>query len=316
MFDTPFDLDSYLARIGYAGDRSPTMATLRAIASRHPAAIPFENLDALLRRPIALDPVSLQQKLVASRRGGWCFEHNLLLGHALTALGFSVTGLAARVLWLAPPGPPRPRSHMLLRVDLPASGAAPGRDGPASNAHLVDVGFGGLTLTGVLQFVPDLEQETPHETFRISSGGLPLRGAAPGDGAEAGSSAGAAQRNPPHASDLFVMEAQVAGEWRALYTFDAQPQELADYEVSNWYLLNHPSSHFLTTLVAARIEADRRYALRNSDLSVHHRGGPTERATLLSSTQIRRALDELFHVDVPSDPDMDAAFERLLPAAL
>jgi N-hydroxyarylamine O-acetyltransferase len=315
MFDTPFDLDSYLARIAYAGDRSPTLSTLRTIASRHPAAIPFENLDALLRRPVALDPVSLQQKLVASRRGGWCFEHNLLLGHALTALGFSVTGLAARVLWLAPPGPPRPRSHMLLRVDLPASSTPSRRDGAASDAHLVDVGFGGLTLTGALQFVPDLEQETPHETFRIRSGGLPRRGAVPSDRGGTESSAEFAPRNP-HASDPFVMEAQVAGEWRALYTFDAQPQELADYEVSNWYLLNHPSSHFLTTLVAARIEPDRRYALRNSDLSVHHRSGITERTTLVSSSEIRRALDELFHIDVPQGPDVDAELERLLPVAL
>jgi arylamine N-acetyltransferase len=51
-------------------------------------------------------------------RGGWCFEHNTLFRHALEALGFSVTSLAARVLWNAPPDSPMgPRSHMLLLVD-------------------------------------------------------------------------------------------------------------------------------------------------------------------------------------------------------
>lgn len=296
---TPFDLDSYFARISFTGDRTPTLQTLQAIASRHPASIPFENLDALLRRPIELDPLSLQRKLVLQRRGGWCFEHNLLLGHALTALGFAVTGLAARVAWMAPPGPVRPRSHMLLRIDLPPARSALRRT--SDQAYLVDVGFGGLTLTGALRFVPGLEQETPHEVFRIRSGGSAGVGAA---------------RNPPHATDVFVMEARVAGEWRALYTFDAQPQALADYEVSNWYLCHHPSSHFLTTLMAARVDADRRYALRNGELSVHHRGGATERTTLLSALEIRRALDELFHIDVPERAEVDAALERLLPVAL
>ena len=79
MFDTSFDLASYLSRIGYAGDRTPTLQALQAIVFRHPASIPFENLAALLRRPIELDPASLQAKLVRRRRGGWCFEHNLLL---------------------------------------------------------------------------------------------------------------------------------------------------------------------------------------------------------------------------------------------
>lgn len=297
---TSFDLDSYFARIRYTGDRTPTLQTLQTIAFRHLSSIPFENLDALLRRPIALDPVALQQKLVTTRRGGWCFEQNLLLGHALDALGFAVTGLAARVLWLAPPGPPRPRSHMLLRIDL-------------GEPYLVDVGFGGLTLTGALRFVPGLEQETPHEMFRIRAGES-ARVVAARPPLRAAEDSGV--RNPPQGLDRFVMEARVAGEWRPLYAFDAQPQELADYEVSNWYLLNHPTSHFLTTLIAARVDADRRYALRNGDLAVHHRGGPTERTTLVSSAEIRRTLDELFYIDVPPGPDVDAALERLLPVAL
>lgn len=315
MFDTPFDLDSYLDRIGFRGDRQPTLRTLEAIAFHHPASIPFENLDALLRRPVELDPISLQRKLVLQRRGGWCFEHNLLLGHALTALGFAVTGLAARVVWMAPPGPVRPRSHMLLRIELPSA------DSPERQSYLVDVGFGGLTLTGVLRFVPDIEQETPHERFRVRAGVVAAR-------TPPHASDDVARRDPLHASsdpamhglshatEVFAMEASVAGEWRPLYTFDTQPQARADYEVSNWYLLNHPTSHFLTTLVAARVDVDRRYALRNSELSVHHARSVSERRLLTSATEIRQMLDELFHIDVPTGTDVDAVFERLLPVAL
>lgn len=51
-------------------------------------------------------------------RGGWCFEQNLPLKSVLKALGYRVTGLAARVLWNAPEGALPPRGHMLLRVDM------------------------------------------------------------------------------------------------------------------------------------------------------------------------------------------------------
>jgi N-hydroxyarylamine O-acetyltransferase len=149
------DLPSYFERIGYAGPRDPTLETLRALHIHHTLAIPFENLDPLLGRPVNLDPASLQAKLIAARRGGYCYEHGCLMLDVLQQLQFTVTGLAARVLWNAPAGPPRPRSHMLLRVDLQDA------------IYLTDVGFGGLTPTAPLRLAPGVEQPTPHETFRV-----------------------------------------------------------------------------------------------------------------------------------------------------
>src|ERR1700760_1850874 len=114
-----FNLDAYLDRIGYTGPCTATLDTLEALHVLHPAAIPFENLNPLVRWPVALDVDSLQAKMVAGGRGGWCFEHNTLFRHALEALGFSVISLGARVLWNAPPDQPiGPRSHMLLLVNL------------------------------------------------------------------------------------------------------------------------------------------------------------------------------------------------------
>jgi N-hydroxyarylamine O-acetyltransferase len=150
-----FDLDAYLARIGYAGNRMPTLETLTALHRRHAETIPFENLNPLVRWPVRLDVMSLQQKLVRDGRGGYCYEQNLLFTHALRALGFEVTGLAARVRWNAPEAVVNPRSHMLLLIDLD--------DRP----YIADVGFGGLVLTAPLRLEPDLEQATPHEVFRL-----------------------------------------------------------------------------------------------------------------------------------------------------
>ena len=122
------NLPAYLRRIGYAGDLAPTRATLDAIHLAHATSIPFENLDVLLGVPIRLDLASLQAKLVAGRRGGYCFEQNALFAAVLEHLGFTVTRLAARVRL----GTDRvlPRTHMTLRVDL---------DGAPLQA---DVGFG------------------------------------------------------------------------------------------------------------------------------------------------------------------------------
>ena len=273
IFDTAaLDLDAYLSRIGYQGRVSAQLETLNEIALRHPLAIPFENLNPLLGGAVALDIPSLQQKLLRDGRGGWCFEHNVLLGTALGAIGFDVTGLAARVMWNMPAGATMPRSHMVLRVNL---------DG---RTFIVDAGFGGLTLTAPLRLETDVEQDTPHERFRLI-----------------------------RANEHFVVEAFVR-EWKALYRFDLQPQAIADYEVTSWYLSTNPRSHFLTTLIAARVQPDRRYALRNTDFATHHTSGYTERRALVSGRELRETLEQLFGINVPAGPEIEGVFARIAAA--
>jgi N-hydroxyarylamine O-acetyltransferase len=131
------DLEAYLERIGEKTLLAPSLEGLVALHRAHCAAIPFENLDILLGRPIALDLPALEAKLVRQRRGGYCFEQNTLFEAALRALGFRVTPLAARVR--VGTTEVRPRTHMLLRVDLP------------EGAFLADVGFGG---DGLVQPIP------------------------------------------------------------------------------------------------------------------------------------------------------------------
>lgn len=149
------DLDAYFQRIGYSGERSPTLKTLEAIHLCHAQSIAFENLSPLLKQPVLLDLNSLQQKLIDQRRGGYCFEQNALFRSALIAIGFRVTNLAARVVWNRPEGSIAPRSHMLLKVEIDEA------------PYIADVGFGGLTLTTPLLLTPDTVQPTPHEPFRF-----------------------------------------------------------------------------------------------------------------------------------------------------
>lgn len=110
------DLDAYFQRIGYSGDRSPTLKTLQAIHQHYTRVIAFENLNSFLKQPVPLDTTFLQQKLIHEGRGGYCFEQNLLLRSVLIALDFQVTNLAARVLGSLPEGTITPCSHMLLWI--------------------------------------------------------------------------------------------------------------------------------------------------------------------------------------------------------
>jgi len=149
------NLKAYFDRIGFSGSIAPSAATLESLHALHPAVIPFENLNPLLGLPVQLDQKSLERKLLSEKRGGYCFEHNLLFMRVLADLDFNVRPLGARVLWNRPEDTEAPVSHMILAVEI------------SGNTYIADVGFGGLTLTAPLRLRDGSEQETPHETFRL-----------------------------------------------------------------------------------------------------------------------------------------------------
>jgi N-hydroxyarylamine O-acetyltransferase len=149
------DLNAYFRRVGYSGPATATLDALQMLCRLHPAAIAFENLDPLMKRPVKLDIEALADKLIHRGRGGYCYEQNTLFEAVLRALGFSVETLAARVQWNVPPGKVGPRYHMVLRIDLPGG------------VYIADAGFGGLTLTAPLRLMADIEQPTPHGLHRF-----------------------------------------------------------------------------------------------------------------------------------------------------
>ena len=160
------DLDAYLARIGLDG--APSLAEVHRA---HTTSIPFENLDPHRGVPVSLELADIERKLVGARRGGYCFEHNLLLKAALEALGAEVEVLLARVRVGAPPGAVRGRSHVVLRVH---------DNGAVWHA---DVGFGAGGPLEPLPWGPGDEHEQSGWRLRIveEEGELVLRALRDGD---------------------------------------------------------------------------------------------------------------------------------------
>lgn len=264
------DLSGYLRHIGCAGEGGNSLATLREVVLRHALAIPFENLDALTGRRVSLEPADVERKLLHQRRGGWCFEQNLLLGNALRALGFPVVDLAARVVWGRAADAIVPRTHRVLKV------RAEGGD------FIVDAGFGGQTLTGVLDLHSEAVQSTPHEPFRLRRMG-----------------------------DEFLMESQVAGEWLPMFRFDLHPQQPVDFEAANFQLVHDPGSHFTQGLRVSRVVADGRHVLRGFDLAFHRLNGPSVRETLPDTQAALDSLREVFGIDTSGLPDLAARLDSL-----
>lgn len=255
------DLETYFARIGYRGPREPSLGVLRSLHVAHPAAIPFENLDPLLKRPVVLETEALAAKLVAERRGGYCFEQNALFRAVLEALGFAVTPLIARVVWMAPPERPLgPRNHMLLKVDLP--------EGP----HLADVGFGGQLMSAPLRLEPGVEQATAEATLRLTPVG-----------------------------DALTLETRLPASWSALYRFTLEPAEASDYEVANWFTSTHPAHLLTNNLLAERLTPEVRTSLFNTRLTRRHPDGRSEVVDLTTPQSLQRALEEEFDVVAPVD---------------
>jgi N-hydroxyarylamine O-acetyltransferase len=146
------DLGAYLERIGLDGHPS-----IAQVHRAHLTSIPFENLDPHQGLPVSLEVEDLERKLVRERRGGYCFEQNLLLKAALEALGAEVDMFLARVRLGAEPGVVRPRSHLLLRVSE-----------NGSSWH-VDVGFS----RGIepIPFGPGPVREQTGQSFRVVEDG-------------------------------------------------------------------------------------------------------------------------------------------------
>ncbi|WP_303860644.1 arylamine N-acetyltransferase [Alkalibaculum bacchi] len=149
-----FNIEGYLERINYKGSLDVSKETLYNIHMAHALSIPFENLDVYFKKPVYLDRESLYKKIVANKRGGYCFEMNGLLSIILKGLGFKVSNLLARIT-IDNGITYKAKTHQVLCVEI------------GDEKYLLDVGYGNNGLVAPILIEPGKEQEQFYDTFRI-----------------------------------------------------------------------------------------------------------------------------------------------------
>ena len=272
------DPGAYLRHVGLPEDGwEPTVCTLRRLHRAHVDAIPFDSVTTALGRVPALDLPTLERRMVAERRGGYCLEHVTLFAAVLDALGF---GAAVRLSVVGDPGQgddARPPTHLTVL-------ARPVDD---ERRWMADVGFG----VGVLGPVPVPLSPGPGEPVRYGSW--------------------------EHRADLtedgrIVLLERRAEGWTPLHAMiDGEADDARVAEANRWVALQ-PRSPFAGRLIAMRTTDDRRERLIGTRLEVATADGDV-RVEELSAPEALDALQRRFGVAV--DAEDRAALERLLRSA-
>jgi N-hydroxyarylamine O-acetyltransferase len=233
----PTQVTAYLARIGAVAPAAPTLGALASLQRAHLLAVPFENLDISLGRPIGVEPARSFDKVVRDRRGGYCYELNGLFAALLRALGYAVDHLSARVA--TPSGELTPEfDHLALVVTSPAM------DEPA----LVDVGFG----DAFAEPLPLRDGAHHHEPGKDV--GLEIA-----DGA------------------WHYRERPDGGDWHTQYVFTLVAHPLTDFAERNVWQQTSRESHFTQKSVVSRLTETGRVTLSQRRLITTAHGRRDER---------------------------------------
>lgn len=262
-----FDLDAYLTRIRLPARPTEDAAGLARLQHAHRLAIPFENLDIWLGRPIAIDSRSVGAKLVTAKRGGYCFEHNRLFLDALTAVGFAAEPILARV-WLGATEVP-PLTHTLARVTL------------AGQDWVADAGFGG-SYVPPMPLVDGGEATAPDGARfllqREGGGWMLLRNGDPAftDGRGAGPG------------------------WQRQYGFTGETAPAADLAMGNHWSMTAPQSRFTRHRVVSIVLPHGFATL--TDRAYRRKAGDTASEAAIDDPRVyRMRLSMMFGIDLTAE---------------
>ncbi|WP_327404147.1 arylamine N-acetyltransferase [Streptomyces sp. NBC_01288] len=284
----PAQVDAYLRRLGVQHPASPSADVLRELHLRHLQTVPFENLSIHLGEEIMLEENRLLDKVVGAGRGGFCYELNGLFGALLTALGFEVVLLTARVY--GDEGRTGiPYDHLALRVRTVDGGV-----------WLADVGFGTHSHYP-LAFEERGEQKDPGGIFRVVASGpdvAGVRGGASGAGAVSG-----------EAADLDVVR-----NGRPEYRLEVRPRVLADFVAGAWWHSTSPASHFTRSLVCSRLLEDGgRITLAGRTLTTTSGEGTRDVRELTADDEVLGVYRERFGIELGSVPEVRGRGEKMSP---
>lgn len=254
------DVPAYMRRIGYQGDLNPNVATLRGLHLAHLRAVPFENLDIHLGRPIVLEEDLLFDKVVSRRRGGFCYELNGLFAALLRDIGFAVAMLAAQFP-LEPGRAGTEKDHLILLVQADDTGTP----------LLVDIAAGRRSFA------------LPLETATVA--------------AQAQPEAGAAFRLLPEGDRCRLWRQESGGDWERVYAFAWEPRAFADFAEGCHYHQTSPESDFTRKRLCTLMTPTGRITLSERRLITTINGSRGER-DLYDDAEWYETLRALFGIDL------------------
>lgn len=268
------DLDGYLGRIGYEGERRPALAALRALHRAHVLSLPFENIDPVLGRPVPLGLPALQDKMVRGGRGGYCYEHVTLFAAALERFGYELTGISGRVRMGM--GQLLPASHAMLLV----------RTADSELPWLCDVGFGSSPLTP-LELTDGAEATAGDWRYRLERAEV-----------------------SPGADGWILYEWDAAGErWFDRHGFVLNPQYPVDYVVGSHFVASHERSPFVRRPYVQRVFDDGLHVLDGLTLRTTYPATGAKEERELSPHEAVKSLTDTFgiHPDAATAEALTAA---------
>ncbi|NLG11327.1 MAG: arylamine N-acetyltransferase [Coriobacteriaceae bacterium] len=158
---SPQMLQEYLRRVGLDSKdlhQGLDCALLDKVIYAHQCNIPFETLDIYQTGgDISLATDRVFDKLVARRRGGFCFELNGLLDKLLRVIGYQTRSCLARVINRGDCLPPS--LHRLSLVEI------------GNSLYLADVGLGGTAPASALKLKEGTQTDVLGERFSLEQDG-------------------------------------------------------------------------------------------------------------------------------------------------
>lgn len=237
---------AYLERIGIDNAELgvPSIELLDRLVEAHQLHVPFEDLEPYTtRRSVSLDCNDLHRKIVANRRGGYCFELNKLFEALLKACGFEVWPSIGRNVRGTSGGitdelPPIMHRSEIVRLN--------------DKLYGVDVGYGGPLPACSFPLNDGARIENRGQEFEV--------------------------RRLDAAWWQILYRTRSGSEGSAfspVVNFMESPTQEGDFELMSHWCCTHPSSPFLNNVICNKRLQNGSVYLRNNTLTRTVDGGKT-----------------------------------------
>lgn len=150
-------VEQYLEHINFQGPLEPSIKLLGHLQTCHLHKIPYENLDVAMKHDISFNIPDLFQKIIVRKRGGNCFELNILFSWLLRELGFSVTNRYAQFWRNVDADTPQEDvpMHQLLVVTF------------SGLSYITDVGVGALAPCKPVPLIARHKHREGNELYKV-----------------------------------------------------------------------------------------------------------------------------------------------------